>query len=182
MLIIAVFIRLDSPGPAFYRQERVTKDGSHFRIHKFRTMVNDAERIGETITAAGDNRITRVGSVLRLTKLDELPQLLDVLRGDMSLIGTRPEVPKYVDHYCDEYMATLLLPAGITSEASVRFLREEELLRDAKDVDEVYLNRILPEKMKWNLLSLAHFSIWSDFRIICRTLFAVSAQKRKRDH
>ena len=173
MLIIAACIHLDSPGPALFRQERVTKDMRRFHIHKFRTMVTDAEQLGSAVTAAGDSRVTKVGAFLRRTKLDELPQLLDVLRGDMSLVGTRPEAPKYVDHYTNEYMATLLLPAGITSEASVRFLREEELLREVKDVDEVYLREILPEKMKWNLLSLAQFSVWSDLRTLGRTVLAI---------
>jgi lipopolysaccharide/colanic/teichoic acid biosynthesis glycosyltransferase len=173
MLLIAVCVRLDSPGPVLFRQERVTKDMRRFRIHKFRTMVTDAERLGSTVTAAGDSRVTKVGAVLRRTKLDELPQLLDVLRGDMSLVGTRPEAPKYVDHYSSEYMATLLLPAGVTSEASVRFLREEELLREVKDMDEVYLREILPEKMKWNLSSLAQFSVWTDLRTLGRTVLAI---------
>lgn len=173
MLMIAVCIRLDSPGSALYCSERVTKDMRRFRIHKFRTMVAGAERLGGAVTAAGDRRVTRVGAVLRRTKLDELPQLLDVLRGDMSLVGTRPENPKYVERYSGAYMATLLLPAGITSEASIRFLREEELLRDAGDVDDVYLGEILPEKMKWNLSSLAHFSVWSDLRTLGHTLLAV---------
>lgn len=173
MLIIAVCIRLDSPGPVFYHQERVTRDLRLFRICKFRSMAAGAERLGSAVTAAGDSRVTRVGAVLRRTKLDELPQLLNVLRGDMSLVGTRPEVPKYVEHYSDAYMATLLLPAGITSEASVHFLQEEELLRDAANVDELYLRRILPEKMKWNLRSLARFSVWSDLRTLGHTLLAV---------
>ena len=173
MLIVAVCIRLDSPGPAFYRQERVTRDMRRFRIFKFRTMTAGAERLGSAVTAAGDSRVTRVGAVLRRTKLDELPQLLNVLRGDMTLVGTRPEAPKYVEHYSAAYMATLLLPAGITSEASVRFLHEEELLRDAADVDEVYLQSILPEKMQWNLRSLAQFSVWHDLGTLGHTLQAV---------
>lgn len=173
MLTISAYIRLDSPGPAIYRQERVTEGMRRFRIHKFRTMVTGAEQLGSAVTADGDSRVTRIGAVLRRTKLDELPQLLDVLRGDMSLVGTRPEVPKYVEQYSDEYMATLLLPAGITSEASIHFLGEESLLREAEDVDEVYLREILPEKMKWNLLSLSHFSIWSDLHTLKHTLLAI---------
>lgn len=173
MLMISVSIRLDSPGPAIYRQERVTESMRRFRIHKFRTMVAGAERLGSAVTADGDSRITRVGAVLRRTKLDELPQLLDVLWGDMSLVGARPELPKYVEHYSSEYMATLLLPAGITSEASIRFLREEEMLRGAEDVDKVYLREILPEKMKWNLWSLSKFSVWNDLRTLGHTFLAV---------
>lgn len=179
MLLIAMCVRIDSPGPAFYRQERVTEGMRRFRIHKFRTMVTGAERFGNVLTAAGDSRVTRIGAFLRRTKLDELPQLLDVLRGDMSLVGTRPEVPKYVERYPGEYMATLLLPAGITSEASIRFLREEELLREAEDLDEVYLNAILPEKMKWNLLSLSHFSIWRDLCTLGHMLMAVFKRSEK---
>lgn len=173
MIVIGICIRLDSNGPVFYRQERVTKNAHRFHIHKFRTMIAGADEMGSTVTAAGDGRVTRVGVFLRSTKLDELPQLLDVFRGDMSLVGTRPEAPKYVTRYCNEYMATLLLPAGITSEASIRFLQEEEMLREAGDIDEVYLNKILPEKMKWNLLSLTRFSIWNDLRILGHTLLAV---------
>ena len=173
MLMIAACIHLDSPGPALFRQERVTEGARRFRIHKFRTMISGSEGLGSDVTAAGDKRVTKVGAFLRRTKLDELPQLLDVLRGDMSLVGTRPEAPKYVDHYTNEYMATFLLPAGITSEASIRFLREEELLREVKDVDEIYLREILPEKMKWNLLSLAQFSVWSDLRTLRRTVLAI---------
>lgn len=179
MLIIAICIRLDSNGPALYRQERVTRDARQFHIHKFRTMIVGADKVGSTVTAAGDSRITRVGAFLRSTKLDELPQLLDVFRGDMSLVGTRPEAPEYVNRYCNEYMATLLLPAGITSEASIRFLKEEEMLGEAEDIDEAYLNKILPEKMKWNLLSLKHFSIWNDLRILGHTLSTVLFDERK---
>lgn len=179
MMMIALCIRLDSNGPALYRQERVTKDACRFHIHKFRTMIVGADKVGSTVTAAGDSRVTRVGAFLRSTKLDELPQLLDVFRGDMSLVGTRPEAPEYVNRYCNEYMATLLLPAGITSEASIRFLKEEEMLGEAEDIDEVYLNKILPEKMKWNLLSLTRFSIWNDLRILGHTLFAVICDERK---
>lgn len=121
MIIIAVMIKLDSLGPVFYRQERVTTYGKHFKIHKFRTMVSNADKIGTAVTVENDNRITRVGAKLRGLRLDELPQVLDVLSGNMSFVGTRPETVKYVDKYKPEYMATLLLPAGITSEASIRY-------------------------------------------------------------
>lgn len=129
MIIIAVMIKLDSLGPVFYRQERVTTYGKHFKIHKFRTMVSNADKIGTAVTVENDNRITRVGAKLRGLRLDELPQVLDVLSGNMSFVGTRPETVKYVDKYKPEYMATLLLPAGITSEASIRYKDEATLFR-----------------------------------------------------
>lgn len=172
MLAVALYIKMDSPGPVFFRQERVTSYGKHFRIHKFRTMAADAERDGSAVTAADDKRITRAGAFLRRTKIDELPQLIDVLSGNMSLVGTRPEAQRYVEHYKPEYMATLLLPAGITSEASIRFLREEELLRGVSDIDGYYIDNILPVKMKYNLSELKEFSILNDIRTIIRTLQA----------
>ncbi len=173
MLIIALLIKLDSPGPAIFRQERVTSYGRRFRIHKFRTMVSNADRIGAGVTVSNDSRITRVGSRLRKLRLDELPQLLDVLSGDMSFVGTRPETVKYVARYRPLYNATLLLPAGITSEASIRYKDEDRLLQAADDVDRVYLDRVLPEKMKWNLLSIERFSLWNDFCTMIRTVSAV---------
>lgn len=117
MAVIAVMIKLDSEGPVFYRQERVTTYGKHFKIHKFRTMVSNADKIGTTVTVGNDSRITKIGAKLRGCRLDELPQVLDLISGDMSFVGTRPEAVKYVEKYKPEYMATLLLPAGITSEA-----------------------------------------------------------------
>ena len=137
MLIIAVLIKLDSKGSVFYRQERVTTYGKHFRIHKFRTMVSNADQIGSAVTVGQDNRITRMGQRLRDLRLDELPQLFDVLQGTMSFVGTRPEAVKYVEQYQPEYYATLLLPAGITSEASIRYKDEADLLDAAEDVDKV---------------------------------------------
>ena len=121
MGVIALLIKLDSPGPVFFRQERVTTYGKTFRIHKFRTMVNHADKMGTAVTVGGDSRITKIGAKLRSCRLDELPQVLDVLAGDMSFVGTRPEATKYVAAYRPEYYATLLLPAGITSEASIRY-------------------------------------------------------------
>lgn len=173
MLTIAFCIKLDSPGPVFFRQERVTANGQRFRIHKFRTMIMGAEKSGNAITAAGDSRITRTGAMLRRTKLDELPQLMDVLIGNMSLVGTRPEAECYVKRYKPEYMATLLLPAGITSEASLRFLEEEEMLRGAENVDDFYTDIILPEKMKYNLAELRTFSIKNDIRTLIHTVRSV---------
>lgn len=173
MMIIAVMIKLDSKGPVFYRQERVTTYGKHFKIHKFRTMVSNADKIGSAVTVDNDSRITRVGAKLRGCRLDELPQVFDLLSGDMSFVGTRPEAVRYVEEYKPEYMATLLLPAGITSEASIRYKDEAELLDGAADVDKVYVEEVLPGKMKWNLESIKRFSFWGEIGTMVRTVFAV---------
>ena len=173
MLIIAILIKLDSPGPVFYMQERVTTYGKKFKIHKFRTMVNNADKIGNSVTVSGDNRITKVGSKLRSLRLDELPQVIDILEGTMSFVGTRPEVTKYVKQYKPEYYATLLMPAGVTSEASIRYKNENELLDAADDVDKVYMEQVLPEKMKWNLKSVKKYSFFKDIATMFRTVFAV---------
>lgn len=173
MAVIAVCVKADSEGPVFYRQERVTTYGKHFRIHKFRTMVSNAERIGSTVTVSNDSRITRVGSKLRRLRLDELPQVFDVLEGNMSFVGTRPEAVKYVERYRPEYYATLLLPAGITSEASIRYKDEDRLLSAADDVDRVYVEQVLPEKMKWNLASIRQFRFLREILTMFRTVAAV---------
>ncbi|MBR5960523.1 MAG: sugar transferase [Clostridia bacterium] len=173
MLILAIWIKADSKGPVFYRQERVTTYGKHFRIHKFRTMVSNADQIGTAVTVGNDSRITKVGSKLRGHRLDELPQLLDVLAGTMSFVGTRPEAVKYVERYEPEYNATLLMPAGITSECSIRYKDEDRLLNGVSDVDMVYVEEVLPEKMKWNLDSVFHFSFLQDIRTMIRTIAAV---------
>lgn len=173
MLIIAAMIKLDSEGPVFYRQERITTYGKHFRIHKFRTMVNNADRIGSAVTVGNDSRITKVGAALRGCRLDELPQVFDLISGNMSFVGTRPEAVKYVERYKPEYMATLLLPAGITSEASIRYKDEAELLDAAEDVDRVYTEDVLPGKMKYNLESIRTFSFIKDIITMVRTVFAV---------
>lgn len=173
MLIIAAMIKLDSEGPVFYRQERITTYGKHFRIHKFRTMVNNADRIGAAVTVGNDSRITKVGAALRGCRLDELPQVFDLISGNMSFVGTRPEAVKYVERYKPEYMATLLLPAGITSEASIRYKDEAELLDAAEDVDRVYTEDVLPGKMKYNLESIRTFSFIKDIITMVRTVFAV---------
>ena len=157
MIVIAVMIKLDSKGPVFYRQERVTSYGKHFKIHKFRTMVTNADQIGTAVTVGNDARITKVGSKLRGLRLDELPQVIDVLQGNMSFVGTRPEAVKYVKQYKPEYYATLLMPAGITSEASIRYKDEDKLLSAADDVDKVYVEKVLPAKMVWNLESVRRF-------------------------
>lgn len=173
MAVIAILIKRDSEGPVFYRQERVTTYGRHFRIHKFRTMVSNADMIGTAVTVEADPRITKVGAKLRGYRLDELPQLLDVIEGSMSFVGTRPEAVKYVERYKPEYNATLLMPAGITSEASIRYKDEDKLLNAADDVDEVYVNRVLPEKMKWNLESIRRFRFFREILTMFRTVFAV---------
>lgn len=173
MVIIAVLIKMDSPGAVFYRQERVTAYGKRFSIHKFRTMVSNADQIGSALTIGGDSRITRVGKVLRELRLDELPQIFDVLSGNMSFVGTRPEVPEYVEKYTKEMYATLLLPAGITSEASIRYKNESCLLNAAEDVDKVYIEDILPEKMKYNLWAIKHFSFCGEIMTMIRTVLVV---------
>ena len=160
-------------------QERVTTYGKHFMIHKFRTMVDKADKMGSAVTVRNDLRVTEVGKKLRNLRLDELPQLFDVLSGNMSFVGTRPEVTKYVDKYEPEYMATLLLPAGITSEASIRYKDEYELLSAADDVDRVYMEEVLPEKMKWNLKSVKEFSLGSEIATMFRTVLAVLGKEYK---
>lgn len=173
MIIISIMIKLDSDGPIFYRQERITTYGKHFKIHKFRTMVSNADKIGSTVTVGNDSRITKVGAKLRGCRLDELPQVLDLISGNMSFVGTRPEAVKYVEQYKPEYMATLLLPAGITSEASIRYKDEAELLDAASDVDKTYIEEVLPGKMKYNLDSIKNFSFFGDIATMFRTVLAV---------
>ncbi len=173
MAVIAIWIKLDSKGPVMYRQERVTTYGRHFHIHKFRTMVNNADRIGSTVTVDNDSRITRAGAKLRRLRLDELPQVFDVLSGDMSFVGTRPEAVKYVEQYKSEFKATLLMPAGITSEASIRYKDEDKLLTGAIDVDKVYMEQVLPAKMKWNLESVLEFHLFRELLTMFRTIAAV---------
>ena len=172
-LVLAIAIKLDSPGPVFYRQVRVTQYGKEFRIFKFRSMVPDADKRGSLVTVSGDSRITRVGHFIRNCRLDELCQLIDIFRGTMTFVGTRPEVPKYVAAYTPEMMATLLLPAGVTSEASILYKDEAELLDAADDVDAVYIRDVLPGKMKYNLDALKNFSFFSDIATMFRTVFAV---------
>ena len=175
-LILAIAIKLDSPGSVFYRQERVTQYGKHFRIHKFRTMVQNADK-GSQVTVNHDNRITRVGRAIRACRLDETAQLLDVIRGTLTLVGTRPESPHFVAAYTDEMMATLLLPAGVTSLASIYYKDEAKLLDGAEDTDKVYVEKILPGKMYYNLKGLENFSFWGDIRIMFMTVFAVLGKK-----
>lgn len=173
LLVLAIAIKLDSPGPVFYRQVRITRYGKEFRIFKFRSMVTDADKKGSLVTVSGDSRITRVGRLIRKCRLDELPQLLNVLTGDMTFVGTRPEVAKYVARYTPEMLATLLLPAGITSEASIRYKNEDKLLKDADDVDKVYIEAVLPGKMQYNLASVREFTFFGDIATMLRTVLAV---------
>lgn len=172
-LVLAIAIKLDSPGPVFYRQVRVTQYGKTFRIFKFRSMVSNADRIGTQVTVGNDSRITRVGKMIRKCRLDELCQLIDIFRGTMTFVGTRPEVPKYVAAYTPEMMATLLLPAGVTSLASILYKDEDALLEGAEDVDRTYVEAVLPNKMYYNLKVIKEFSFFMDIKIMFMTVFAV---------
>jgi len=172
-LILAAAIKLDSPGTVFFRQIRVTSYGKKFRIFKFRSMVSDADKMGSEVTVGNDKRITRMGKLIRKCRLDELCQLIDVFRGTMTFVGTRPEVPKYVESYTPEMMATLLLPAGVTSLASIMYKDEDRLLEGVEDVDLVYVRDVLPEKMKYNLKALEDFSFFGDIKLMFMTIFAV---------
>ncbi len=173
LLIIGVLIKIDSKGPIMFRQVRVTQYGRQFRIFKFRTMVKAAEKIGAPITVKDDSRITKLGRILRKYRIDEFPQILNIISGDMSFVGTRPEVPKYVERYSEEMRATLLLPAGVTSEASVEFKDEEDILTDAEDVDTTYWEVVLPKKMKINLQSIEYFGFFSELKVLARTVWAM---------
>ena len=183
MVVIAVAVKLGSHGPVLYRQVRITLYGRKFRICKFRTMYDESSRkengiqVGSAVTVANDSRVTKVGKVLRKYRLDEFPQLFNVLAGDMSFVGTRPEVEKYVDKYQSVWFATLLLPAGITSECSIRYKDEDKLLSEAENVDDVYLSKILPAKMKINLSLLRHFSLGSEALTMFRTVAAVAGKE-----
>jgi len=173
-LVISIMIKTDSKGPVMFRQVRVTQYGKTFRIFKFRTMVTDAEKLGTQVTVDNDSRITKTGNRLRKCRLDEIPQLLNILKGEMSFVGTRPEVEKYVNCYTPEMMATLLLPAGVTSTASIAYKDEDRLLKDAVSPDDVYVKQILPEKMKYNLEYLKNFGFFYDIRVMIRTVTAVA--------
>ena len=177
ILGIAIWIKLDSEGSVFYRQERITTYGRTFKIFKFRTMVKDADKMGAAVTQQNDPRISKVGHKLRKVRLDELPQLINVLIGDMSFVGVRPEVAKYVDRYTDEMNATLLLPAGITSPASIEYKDEDEVIEKYKgsgrSIDDIYVEEILPDKMKYNLKYIKEFSVINDIKIMIRTALAV---------
>lgn len=173
MLIISIAIVMDSRGGVFFRQERVTQYGRKFRIFKFRTMVTNAEQLGSQVSVKNDMRVTKIGIKIRKYRIDEIPQLINILLGDMSFVGTRPETTKYVQGYTSEMMATLLLPAGVTSEASIKYKDEERLLDVADDVDEVYVKQVLPGKMEYNLDSIKEFSFWGELLTMIKTVIAV---------
>lgn len=179
-LVLSIAIKTDSKGPVFYRQTRVTQYNREFRIFKFRSMVQGADK-GSQVTVENDVRVTRVGKLIRKGRLDEISQLIDVLRGKMTFVGTRPEVPKYTRQYTPEMMATLLLPAGITSLASIYYKDEAELLDSAEDADKVYVEKVLPAKMYYNLKAIETFSFWGDIKIMFMTFFAVFGKEYKGD-
>ena len=180
-LILAIAIKMDSPGPVFYRQERVTQYGKRFRIHKFRTMVQNADK-GAQVTVNNDCRITRVGKVIRDYRLDEIAQLIDVIKGRMTFVGVRPENPKFVAAYTDEMMATLLLPAGVTSLASIYYKDEAKLLDGVEDTEKVYIEKVLPGKMYYNLKEIEKFSFWNDIKVMFMTVFAVLGKEYTGDY
>ena len=177
ILIFSIWIKLDSRGPVFYRQVRITRYGREFKIFKFRTMIVNADKIGSLVTIGNDQRITRVGNIIRKYRIDEIPQLINVLIGDMTFVGTRPEVKKYVDAYDNKMKATLLLPAGITSNASINYRNEETIMnkyaKNNKNIDDVYLTKVLPDKMKYNLEDIEKFNIFRDFGICINTIIKV---------
>lgn len=172
-LLLAIAIKVDSQGPVFYRQERITQYGRTFRIFKFRTMVQNADKLGTHVTVDNDARVTRIGHILRKYRLDEISQLFDVLRGTMTFVGTRPEAVKYVEQYTPEMRATLLLPAGVTSLASILYKDEATLLSEASDVDFTYINDVLPQKMKYNLQEIRDYRFINDIKIMIKTVIEV---------
>lgn len=182
LIIVSIIIKIDSKGPIFFRQERVTTNNRTFKIFKFRTMVENADKIGTLVTVGEDKRITKVGKFIRKCKIDELPQLINILIGDMTFIGTRPEVRKYVDCYTDEMKATLLMRAGVTSIASIKFRNESEIMdkymKKEKDADKVYIERVLPEKMKYNLEYIEKFNMFYDLGTIINTILAIIGLKK----
>ena len=173
LIVLSVMIKLDSKGPVLFKQVRVTTYGRKFKIWKFRTMVNNADKLGTQVTTKGDARITRMGHLLRKIRLDELPQLFNVLKGDMTFVGTRPEVTKYTAHYTEEMMATFLMPAGVTSRTSIEYKDEEKLLENAENADEVYINEVLPAKVVYNLREIEKFSFLRDISTMIKTVIAV---------
>lgn len=178
-IFISIAIKVDSKGSVMFRQVRVTQYGKSFKIFKFRTMVSNADKIGAQVTTKNDARVTKIGKVLRKLRLDEIPQLLNIIAGDMTFVGTRPEVTKYVKKYSQDMMATLLLPAGVTSEASIQYKDEEKLLENADNADETYINEVLPEKMKYNLRSIEEFSFLNEIKTMLRTVGAVLSRDRE---
>lgn len=180
-LILAIAIKTDSKGPVFYRQERVTQYGKRFRIFKFRSMVQNADK-GSQVTVDHDSRVTKVGKFIRKCRLDEICQLIDIFRGTMTFVGTRPEVPKYVSEYTPEMKATLLLPASVTSLASIYYKDEAELLSGAEDTDKTYVEKILPAKMYYNLKEIKNYGFWRDIKTMFMTVFAVLGKNYEGDY
>lgn len=173
LIIISILIKLDSKGPIIFKQVRVGKNEKIFEIYKFRTMVTDAERLGKQITVGHDPRITRVGYFLRKFKLDELPQLLNVLKGDMSFVGPRPEVPRYTQLYNEEQKKVLTVRPGITDYASIKYRNENEILAKSEDPEKTYIEVIMPDKLKLNLKYIEEQSLWLDIKIIFMTLYKI---------
>lgn len=172
-VVIAIAIKCDSKGEVFFRQVRVGKNGKTFRIYKFRTMVKDAEKKGLQLSISSDARITKVGKILRKTKCDELPQLINVLLGDMSFVGPRPEVPKYVELYDEEQKNVLLIRPGITDEASIRYRNENDVLEQSDDPERTYIEEVMPDKLRINLEYLTKIGLLYNVKIILRTIVAV---------
>jgi len=170
-IVMAIWIKLDSKGPVFFKQWRVGQFGNKFQIYKFRSMIQDAELKGSKITAAEDERITRSGKFLRRHKLDELPQLINVMRGDMSFVGPRPEVPKYVEIHQDDYKDILKVKPGITDIASLNFRNESQILGKSDNAEQLYLTQILPEKIRLAKEYLKRSSMLFDLKIIFATIF-----------
>lgn len=173
LLVLSIMIKVDSKGPVLFKQVRVKQYGKTFKIYKFRTMVVNAEKLGTQLTTQNDSRITRVGNMIRKCRLDEFPQLFNILKGDMSFVGARPEVVKYVKAYTPEMMATLLLPQGVTALSSIKFKDESDMLGASDDPENTYIQDILPIKMKYNLEYLKNFSLWEDIKLICATVYYV---------
>lgn len=173
LIFIGLCIKLDDRGPIFFKQTRITRYGKKFNILKFRTMVRDAEKLGSQVTINNDPRITKIGEKIRRVRLDELPQLFNIVMGDMSFVGTRPEVSKYVDCYTSEMKTTLLLRAGVTSMASIEFKDESILLSNSKNPDSTYIEEVLPQKMKINIKEIEDFSLIRDLKILCLTIVKV---------
>lgn len=173
LIIVAICIKLDSKGPVFFKQKRVGKNKNIFEIYKFRTMVTDAEKLGKQITVGNDSRITRVGKFIRKCKLDEFPQLINVVKGEMSLVGPRPEVPRYVELY-DEYEEQILLvQPGITDYASIEFRNENEILGNSSNPEETYIEEIMPTKIELNMKYIRNISLVEDIKLILNTILAI---------
>lgn len=172
-ILVAILIKKEDKGSIFFRQIRVGQNGKLFKIYKFRTMVENAEKLGAQVTKGDDPRVTKIGKILRKYKIDELPQLINVLKGEMSIVGPRPEVPKYVEAYKEEYKEILKVKPGITDYAALEYIDEEKLLKDALDPEEIYLKKILPEKIKYYKKYIDDISFWTDIKLIIKTLIGI---------